>query len=200
MDGRFSITRGPAMIALVSALGVAGAGALAWSLWSRGTTPDAQSSPRPPLCVAPATRPDAPQPRDGCPPSTFRSTQPPSCPRSSVAANAHHEHPRTSDPPPYRARAAHAPRLDHRRSSTTHRAALPEPVGSASTHCPSTARVTASPSARPHGPACSPARRAPQDQRQHRAQGRARTPPRRRPRARGPHHRSPRKEEVRIAR
>ncbi|HEX2836625.1 MAG TPA: helix-hairpin-helix domain-containing protein [Phycisphaerales bacterium] len=51
MDGRFSITRGPALIALVSTLGVAGAGALAWSLWSRGTTPDAQHQTAPSTVV-----------------------------------------------------------------------------------------------------------------------------------------------------
>lgn len=64
MDGRFSITRGPAMIALVSTLGVAGAGALAWSLWSRGTTPDAQRETQPATAmIAPAGAPgDAPQP------------------------------------------------------------------------------------------------------------------------------------------
>lgn len=64
MDGRFSITRGPAMVALISALGLAGAGALAWSLWSRGTTPQTQLQNQPStMVVAPADAPgNAPQP------------------------------------------------------------------------------------------------------------------------------------------
>lgn len=99
MDGRFSITRGPAMVALISALGLAGAGALAWSLWSRGTTPNAQHqtapstvviaptdaagvAPQPVMVARPQPLPEHPAtiaPEDAVPPSpppTLANEQP----------------------------------------------------------------------------------------------------------------------------
>ncbi len=142
MDGRFSITRGPAMIALVSALGVAGAGALAWSLWSRGTTPDAQlQSPPATVLIAPADTPsDAtqpvmvarPQPLQEHPATIVPEEAAPPIPPPTLT----NEQPRTSDPLPIAPeprvvdRTPHGPTIDEAAPPTVP-TAPPEPVGEA---------------------------------------------------------------------